>query len=133
MKPALKISLAAIGLLSLVSMSYWLGVHNSQPTGNMQIGDLGKKEAKILYYRNPMGLPDTSTVPKKDSMGMDYLPVYEEGANPAEIKKERKLLYYRNPMGLPDTSKEPKQDSMGMDYLPVYEGEDEGSGNGTVV
>ena len=32
---------------------------------------------KILYYRNPMGLPDTSPVPKLDSMGMDYLPVYE--------------------------------------------------------
>ncbi len=32
---------------------------------------------KILYYRNPMGLPDTSPVPKKDSMGMDYLPVYD--------------------------------------------------------
>jgi Cu(I)/Ag(I) efflux system membrane fusion protein len=32
---------------------------------------------KILYYRNPMGLPDTSSVPKKDSMGMDYLPVYD--------------------------------------------------------
>ncbi|RVH28087.1 efflux RND transporter periplasmic adaptor subunit [Sinorhizobium meliloti] len=31
----------------------------------------------ILYYRNPMGLPDTSKVPKKDSMGMDYIPVYE--------------------------------------------------------
>ncbi|MGE0039237.1 MAG: efflux RND transporter periplasmic adaptor subunit [Xanthobacteraceae bacterium] len=32
---------------------------------------------RILYYRNPMGLPDTSPSPKKDSMGMDYLPVYE--------------------------------------------------------
>ena len=32
---------------------------------------------KILYYRNPMGLPDTSPVPKKDSMGMDYVPVHE--------------------------------------------------------
>lgn len=32
---------------------------------------------KILYYRNPMGLPDTSKVPKKDSMGMDYIAVYE--------------------------------------------------------
>jgi membrane fusion protein, copper/silver efflux system len=32
---------------------------------------------KILYYRNPMGLPDTSSVPKKDWMGMDYIPVYE--------------------------------------------------------
>ena len=31
---------------------------------------------KVLYYRNPMGLADTSAVPKKDSMGMDYIPVY---------------------------------------------------------
>jgi membrane fusion protein, copper/silver efflux system len=31
---------------------------------------------KILYYRNPMGQPDTSPVPKKDPMGMDYVPVY---------------------------------------------------------
>ncbi|TPG57428.1 efflux RND transporter periplasmic adaptor subunit [Roseomonas nepalensis] len=37
--------------------------------------------SRILYYRNPMGLPDTSPVPKKDSMGMDYLPVFEEEAN----------------------------------------------------
>ncbi|MDB5526499.1 MAG: efflux transporter, family, subunit [Rhizobium sp.] len=32
---------------------------------------------KVLYYRNPMGLSDTSPVPKKDSMGMDYIPVFE--------------------------------------------------------
>ena len=32
---------------------------------------------RVLYYRNPMGLPDTSPTPKKDSMGMDYIPVYE--------------------------------------------------------
>jgi Cu(I)/Ag(I) efflux system membrane fusion protein len=36
-----------------------------------------KADRKVLYYRNPMGLPDTSPVPKKDSMGMDYVPVYE--------------------------------------------------------
>ena len=32
---------------------------------------------RVLYYRNPMGLPDVSSTPKKDSMGMDYIPVYE--------------------------------------------------------
>ncbi|MBI5110467.1 MAG: efflux RND transporter periplasmic adaptor subunit [Rhodovulum sp.] len=32
---------------------------------------------KILYYRNPMGLPDVSPTPKKDPMGMDYVPVYD--------------------------------------------------------
>jgi len=36
-----------------------------------------KAERKILYYRNAMGLPDTSPTPKKDGMGMDYVPVYE--------------------------------------------------------
>ena len=40
--------------------------------------DASKGNRKVLYYRNPMGLPDTSPVPKKDSMGMDYIPVYEE-------------------------------------------------------
>ncbi|MBR0872965.1 efflux RND transporter periplasmic adaptor subunit [Bradyrhizobium tropiciagri] len=36
-----------------------------------------KDERKVKYYRNPMGLADTSPVPKKDSMGMDYIPVYD--------------------------------------------------------
>lgn len=37
---------------------------------------------KVKYYRNPMGAPDTSPVPKKDSMQMDYIPVCEdEGAS----------------------------------------------------
>jgi Cu(I)/Ag(I) efflux system membrane fusion protein len=37
----------------------------------------GSGGRRILYYRNPMGLPDTSPVPKKDWMGMDYIPVFE--------------------------------------------------------
>ncbi len=32
----------------------------------------------LLYYRNPMGLADTSPVPKKDAMGMAYIPVYSD-------------------------------------------------------
>lgn len=40
-----------------------------------------KPEKKLLYYRNPMGLADTSPTPKKDSMGMDYIPVYAGGAD----------------------------------------------------
>ena len=36
-----------------------------------------KGERKIKFYRNPMGLPDTSQEPKKDWMGMDYIAVYE--------------------------------------------------------
>ncbi len=37
-----------------------------------------KKERKIMRYRNPMNPEVTSPVPMKDSMGMDYIPVYEE-------------------------------------------------------
>ncbi|WP_245294190.1 efflux RND transporter periplasmic adaptor subunit [Rhizobium etli] len=44
-------------------------------------------KGRILYYRNPMGLPDTSKVPKKDSMGMDYIPVYEGEQSDASTVK----------------------------------------------
>jgi membrane fusion protein, copper/silver efflux system len=50
-----------------------------------QAAQAGK--GRILYYRNPMGLPDTSPVPKKDSMGMDYLPVYEGEASEDQVVK----------------------------------------------
>ena len=52
------------------------------PICNMKLvakpGTGAKKERKIIYYRHPMGQPDISPVPKKDSMGMDYTPVYED-------------------------------------------------------
>lgn len=43
---------------------------------------------RILYYRNPMGLADTSPVPKKDAMGMAYIPVYadEAAGKPGSIR-----------------------------------------------
>jgi Cu(I)/Ag(I) efflux system membrane fusion protein len=45
------------------------------------------RNRKIKYYRNPMGLPDTSPVPKKDSMGMDYIPVFEgDDADDGSVK-----------------------------------------------
>ncbi|MFD2181751.1 efflux RND transporter periplasmic adaptor subunit [Rhodoplanes azumiensis] len=46
---------------------------------------------KILYYRNPMGLPDVSPVPKKDPMGMDYVPVYD-GDEPSDGKSVKVSL-----------------------------------------
>jgi Cu(I)/Ag(I) efflux system membrane fusion protein len=49
-------------------------------------------QRKILYYRNPMGLADVSPVPKKDSMGMDYIPVYEgeeEDGNTVKVSRGR--------------------------------------------
>jgi len=66
-----------------------------------------------LFYRNSMNPSVTSLVPAKDTMGMDYVPVYVE-------EKQPKILFYRNPMNPAVTSPVPKKDDMGMDYLPVY-------------
>jgi Cu(I)/Ag(I) efflux system membrane fusion protein len=52
-----------------------------------EAADAASSGKTIKYYRNPMGLPDISPVPKKDSMGMDYIPVYEgEDNEDASIK-----------------------------------------------
>ena len=40
---------------------------------------------KILYYRNPMNPKATSPVPMKDSMGMDYVPVYAEDVSETSV------------------------------------------------
>jgi Cu(I)/Ag(I) efflux system membrane fusion protein len=40
-------------------------------------------EREILFYRNPMDPTITSPVPAKDSMGMDYVPVYADEAEEA--------------------------------------------------
>ena len=69
-----------------LAAGYWLGARH-QPEPQIAAPAAGatsaKSERKLLYYRNPMGLPDTSPVPKKDPMGMDYIPVYE-GEEPAK-------------------------------------------------
>lgn len=50
-------------------------VKMSDGSGN---GDAKKEgERKVLFYRSPMDPKQTSPTPRKDEMGMDYLPVYE--------------------------------------------------------
>ena len=70
---------------------YWLGhkgaatpaAGTSAASGgvNSTPASADKPEKKLLYYRNPMGLPDTSPTPKKDPMGMDYIAVYAGGSD----------------------------------------------------
>ncbi|HEY0665778.1 MAG TPA: efflux RND transporter periplasmic adaptor subunit [Gallionella sp.] len=75
MNKAVRIALGASLLLGVASAGYWFGANDR--TGERGLGNEVRSERTILYYRNPMGLPDTSPVPKKDAMGMDYVPVYE--------------------------------------------------------
>ena len=73
----------AIALLAALAVAagagYWYGTGKAPVAHDSTAGAAAPEKGgrKILYYRNPMGLPDTSPTPKKDSMGMDYIPVYE--------------------------------------------------------
>jgi membrane fusion protein, copper/silver efflux system len=58
-------------------------------------------QRRIVFYRSPMDPKQTSPVPRKDEMGMDYLPVYDDEVPPpspvaglasVEIDPERQQL-----------------------------------------
>lgn len=91
MKKIYLITIAVLALLGVAAGGYWLGTRAPASSPAPQVA---KAERKVLYYRNPMGLPDTSPVPKKDAMGMDYVPVYEGeveavGANQIVISTDK--------------------------------------------
>lgn len=54
---------------------YWLA---SRQTVHEQPASAPAEPRKPLFYRNPMNPDVTSPVPAKDSMGMDYIPVYAD-------------------------------------------------------
>ena len=79
-KGALAAAGAALVAVALAAGYWWGSSRAPAETAHAAHGAVAtaqKPARKLLYYRNPMGLPDTSPVPKKDPMGMDYVPVYE--------------------------------------------------------
>lgn len=68
----------------------------------VQTAQADPSDKKPLYYRHPMRPDVTSPVPKKDEMGMDYVPVYKEeteqaasgvsGQAPVKLTPEREQL-----------------------------------------
>ena len=79
----------AAGIAAGAAGSYWYA-HRAETVATPASAGQSAPAAggrKILYYRNPMGLPDTSPVPKKDPMGMDYIAVYaDEEGDPNTVK-----------------------------------------------
>jgi Cu(I)/Ag(I) efflux system membrane fusion protein len=74
---------AAAGAWIAAQKPHWLAA-----VGLDALAERPPSARRILYYRHPMGLPETSPVPKKDSMGMDYIPVYageDDGDRPGAI------------------------------------------------
>jgi membrane fusion protein, copper/silver efflux system len=95
MKPTVWIASSAVLVAAALAAGYWWGMN--RPAAGLPGTAAAPKadgiapgsapaataaKPRILHYRNPMGLADTSPVPKKDSMGMDYIPVYD-GDEPA--------------------------------------------------
>jgi Cu(I)/Ag(I) efflux system membrane fusion protein len=83
------ISIALVASVVL-AFGYWWGhttgtrayapssaITTGSTSGAAERGGIAPQPRRVLYYRHPMGLNDTSTVPKKDAMGMDYIPVYD--------------------------------------------------------
>jgi Cu(I)/Ag(I) efflux system membrane fusion protein len=98
MQSIIKLIIVGIALSAMLVAGYWWG--KTQPETGVEVTSSPaiNGEKKILYYRNPMGLPDISPIPKKDPMGMDYLPVYDGDKPPADqaivalgIEKVQKL------------------------------------------
>jgi len=69
-------------------------------------------ERKLLFYRSPMNPAQTSPTPRKDEMGMDYVPVYsEEGGGSPSVT------------GLATVGIDPqRQQLIGLRTAPVTEG-----------
>jgi Cu(I)/Ag(I) efflux system membrane fusion protein len=98
MKTGILITWAVLLVAGFLGAGYWWGASRPAAEASRIAGAKAAPVAsataptaaakpRILYYRNPMGLPDTSPVPKKDQMGMDYVPVYEgEEPQGPEIK-----------------------------------------------
>ncbi len=97
MKPMTWILSALVLVAASAAAGYWWGARHTLPAApqtasgkatsgagtEVSVGAAAPAPAaaakpKVLYYRNPMGLPDTSPVPKKDQMGMDYIAVYAD-------------------------------------------------------
>lgn len=92
MNNAVKLILGILLLSAVAVAGYRLGILET-PRAKPATGT-AQAERKVLYYRNPMGLPDTSPTPKQDAMGMDYVPVYEGdvaagGNNVIEISPDK--------------------------------------------
>ena len=73
---------------------YYAGTrgHGERSTASAVAPAAVQAEKKLLYYRNPMGLADTSPTPKKDAMGMDYIAVYAGGADEEPLAADQVKL-----------------------------------------
>ena len=80
------VALVAIALIA----GYWLGRTGTTPLAGPSCRGLIARKAKFFITATRWGIPISLAVPKKDSMGMDYLPVYE-GEEPSASNSAVKI------------------------------------------
>ena len=80
MNKSILVTLAlAAGITVGAYSAYWFAKQQAQPLSEESSKIV--QQQKPLFYRNPMNPEVTSAVPAKDSMGMDYIPVYSDSSN----------------------------------------------------
>jgi Cu(I)/Ag(I) efflux system membrane fusion protein len=81
-----------LGIILIISVSaaaaggYWFGSARTTPEAQTEFSTAAPR--KPLFYRSPMNPEVTSPVPAKDSMDMDYVPVYaddSQGSDPSGV------------------------------------------------
>lgn len=72
----------------------------------------GSQPRRPLYYRGPMNPKETSPVPRKDSMGMDFVPVYAD-----ELSAEQPVAGFSTVRVDPE-----RQQLIGLTTAPVTRG-----------
>ena len=78
----------------------------------------GTEESAVVFYRDPMGGPELSKLPKKDAMGMDYVPVRLSEILPLFAKlpavpspSAEEPLFWRDAMGGQEIAMVAKKDA----------------------
>ena len=72
-------------LLAGVSIGYFAALRGSSNMEMPGTEQADSKKGEILFYRNAMNPSVTSPVPAKDSMGMDYKPVYADDSQNNDV------------------------------------------------
>jgi Cu(I)/Ag(I) efflux system membrane fusion protein len=81
-KPELRILMAIVVAAGSAGLGYWLGTSKHPTTSPAPAAEQARTP---LFYRNPMNPEVTSPVPAQDHMGMDYIPVYADKDEVAEV------------------------------------------------
>ena len=90
MTNASRFGIVVIGVLLVVG-GFWAGTWRAERSAPAHDATTPGGR-RILYYRNPMDPSIRSGTPAKDSMGMDFIPVYADEGTPVQTAAGRAIV-----------------------------------------